>query len=372
MAECNIIMADTSDNRSVIVCELLCYLKCKLSSVKLMSIVGDFYSAEDITLAKEHLVDSVDKLGLEKWPKPAKRKNSENKSKTELNDIFNVFAFLDENLLLNKLPSFVAANVDNLPSSRLEEGDLRCVLNKLDYLDTKLDNSAVASAPVDILQKINDLKSMMGKLTNIENQLASLSSGQVERFTESKLLKDTSSNSVTTVTKAPGRSWAELVETPRHSYQSGGERTSVTAEMDTDGMDSEGYQRVLGKKRKRSPTVAAKPKDNLSVKAKIKPKTIVGSNTQCAIKAAREIRKSKIFYVSNIDKETGCEEFESWLKNCNIKVHNVFAAKTRFENSNAFRVNIDADDVNKFISECGPHLIIREWVFKPQPKLLVV
>ena len=109
-----------ADNKLMIECELLCYISCKfgkLSNARLMSIICDFYASEEITNAKKILVTCVDKLGLDKWIKPVNRKNKENKSKTEVNDILDVFAFVDEGLAMNKLPKYVAANVDNLPSA---------------------------------------------------------------------------------------------------------------------------------------------------------------------------------------------------------------------------------------------------------------
>jgi hypothetical protein len=382
MAECNNIadnnIADITDNSlAMIGCELLCYMKCKfgkLSNVKLMSIINDFYSSDDITRAKEIIVDSVDNLGIDKWPKPAKRKNNENKSKTEVNDIFNVFAFVDENLLMDKLPKFVAINVDNLPSARLEEGDLRCVLNKLDLLDTKLDTFSASITPSSTSLQPDDLKSVMGKLTNIESQIVSRASEAV-RPTFPRQVSATSRQPVQAGVKPPVRTWAELVE-PASGYRNG-ERASVTTGIDTDGNDSDmGYQLVShGKRRRHSPTSNSPLVNPATIanptKSKSKPKTLIGSNSQCTIKAARELRKNKIFYVCNVAKETDSEALKNWLTSCCIKVNNVFVAKTKFEDSNAFRVNIDADHADKFIAECGPHLIIREWVFKAQPKPLV-
>src|SRR5580692_3747958 len=134
-------MAASTEKR-FIVSELLCYCRWKfgkLSINSLKSIIFDFYSANDITAAKEILVDSVEELNIDKWPKPARRKVSENKTRVEVDDIIGVFTLLDESLSLDKLPSFVAVNVDNIPSNRIEEGDIRCILNKLDGMDNKLD-----------------------------------------------------------------------------------------------------------------------------------------------------------------------------------------------------------------------------------------
>jgi hypothetical protein len=97
-----------------------------------------------------------------------------------------------------------------------------------------------------------------------------------------------------------------------------------------------------------------------------KPKTVVGSSTTCSLKAAKELFKKRIFCVSNLSASTTTEEIKSYIESCNIKVFNVFVAKTKFEDSSAFRVSIDASDTEKFVANdiWASHIIIREWVFK--------
>src|SRR2546426_448482 len=103
----------------LIISEFLCYLTCKYSktAAKMLKLVlNDFYSSDDISVAKELLIDSVDKICTDKWPRPPRRKQGDNKSRTEIEDIFGVLDYMDENLLISKLPTFVVKNVDNVPS----------------------------------------------------------------------------------------------------------------------------------------------------------------------------------------------------------------------------------------------------------------
>ena len=62
--------------------------------------------------------------------------------------------------MLTRMPKIVAANVDNLPTTRLEEGDLRCVLNKLDQLDVKLDKLE----KFDVLTRISNIDNKTDRL----------------------------------------------------------------------------------------------------------------------------------------------------------------------------------------------------------------
>ena len=65
-----------------------------------------------------------------------------------------------------------------------------------------------------------------------------------------------------------------------------------------------------------------------------------------------------------------CEQLTEYLNGANILVNNVFVAKSKFENSKSFRVNINESDVSRFTSSelWAPNIIIRDWVFKGPPK----
>jgi len=93
---------------------------------------------------------------------------------------------------------------------------------------------------------------------------------------------------------------------------------------------------------------------------------IIGSNAACALRAAKELRKNRIFCVSNLSTDTSIDQILKYLTDNSIKVNSVFPAKTKFANSNGFRVNIDASDVDKFTSKdlWTSYIVVREWVFK--------
>ena len=92
-------------NRPLIVSDLLCYAFNKISRVAnkpLKSTLIDFYSVEDIANAKEILYVEMDKIFVDKWSKPARRrKDSVNRSTTEIDDILNMLTTADENKMLD-------------------------------------------------------------------------------------------------------------------------------------------------------------------------------------------------------------------------------------------------------------------------------
>lgn len=353
-------METSSKAASIVICEPLCYISCKfgkLSNVRLSSILNDFYSSENISEAKKLLVTSIDSLGIETWVKPRNRIQNENKSKIEITDILNAYAFADENMLLNKLPKFVAANVDNLPTTRLEEGDLRCVLNRLEELDVKLD-------------KLDKSDNVISRISSMDNKIDRLSKPLgvgLHNVDKSRLCNSRMSDVPSAIGLTSGKSWADVTATPptaTRNTSSGRDTTYADTDTDDNGREAGMVRLGLHKRPRSSPGQQQPPKRQPVVKK------IIGSNTStCTLKAAKEFKKNKIFCVSNLSTEVTCEQLLQWLNSCNIKVHNIFTAKTKYAESNAFRVNIDTDDVEKFMTNdvWAPNIVIREWVFKPKP-----
>ena len=88
----------------------------------------------------------------EKWPRPTKPRESDLNARAakDVKDILNLWGYLDDNKLLDRIPTFVAADLMFVPSVKLEDGDIRFLYNKLDELEYTIDG----------LQKtINDMRS---------------------------------------------------------------------------------------------------------------------------------------------------------------------------------------------------------------------
>lgn len=335
--------------KKMIVCELLCYLRAKLSrlpSVTLKNVINDFYSSEQVSEAKEILVNSIDGLNLDKWPKPVRRKQTENKTKMEVDDIFNVFSYLDENLLLDKLPMYVTVNIDNIPSSKIEEGDMRCVLNKLDNVEKRVEE--------------------LGKLYVKPN-----CSNHNTTSHHADNLSATVNFTPTHTTKALTNSWADILSIPQDLQASGKAVGGTDVDLDSQPEMDTDYTVVSGRKRRPAASASVLVQNSDSRFSQIRrAKVTIGSNTTCALKAAKDLKKNRVFCVSNVSSNTSDSELKSWLESCNIRVNNIFSAKTKFTNTASFRVNINADDAEKFMADStwGSSIIIRDWVFKQATK----
>jgi hypothetical protein len=128
--------------RQLILSDPLCFIVNKLGNIPLKPLkktLIDFYSAEDISRAKSQLMKDVESMNLsDKPPHVSNRRENENRQVRETDDIFTLITFLDEHKLVESLPIYVTDRPDNMPTSRLFDGDLSFLSMRLDKLDTIL------------------------------------------------------------------------------------------------------------------------------------------------------------------------------------------------------------------------------------------
>ena len=127
---------------SYVVSDLLCFLTYyvkKLSIKPIKSMIHDFYTPGVVSAAKERLVGDAASLNERNTPRLAQRRaNSENKTKLEIDDIFTLYSFIDENGLCNRLPRYVSNNPEQLPQLNIEKGDITLLINKMESLEAQL------------------------------------------------------------------------------------------------------------------------------------------------------------------------------------------------------------------------------------------
>ena len=129
-------------DRQFVVCPLLCFLVNKfgrLDSRQLKSLVAEFYTLEEIVAAKEQLINDVSGPDFIDIIPRLPNRHGEGRHAREVNDIFTVFNILDERKLLCELPKYVVDKTDVMPSARLMEGDLKCLIFLFEKLEGKVD-----------------------------------------------------------------------------------------------------------------------------------------------------------------------------------------------------------------------------------------
>ena len=125
---------------NVFVCEVLCFLINKLGKVpikNLKEVMMNFYELDEFVAAKELLHDELTKLNLEGLSRLTRRQG-DNRKQRELDDLVQYATRADEAGLLSSLPTFVAANLDQVPSIKPKEMDLRLLMRILFVLESSV------------------------------------------------------------------------------------------------------------------------------------------------------------------------------------------------------------------------------------------
>jgi len=125
---------------NVFVCEVLCFLINKLGKVpikNLKEVMMNFYELDEFVAAKELLHDELTKLNLEGLSRLTRRQG-DNRKQRELDDLVQYATRADEAGLLSSLPTFVAANLDRVPSIKPEEMDMCLLMRKLFALESSV------------------------------------------------------------------------------------------------------------------------------------------------------------------------------------------------------------------------------------------
>ena len=107
----------------------------KYGNKQLKSAILDFYTFDDIYLAKQHLLSAVEQWKADiNLPHIAVRREGEQRNVKSLDDIITIITCLDENLKLDYLPKYVAESPDVMPSMRIYDSDLIPLTSAIDNL----------------------------------------------------------------------------------------------------------------------------------------------------------------------------------------------------------------------------------------------
>jgi len=124
-----------ADKQQLALCEPLCFIRSKIGKIDLKTlknVVKDYYGVLEVSAAKAKLLEDIEKLQLTlKIPHVASRRDGPNRFSNEVDDIFSLIQFVDENKLFDSLPIYVTDNPDHMPSMRLFDGDLSFIVKRL-------------------------------------------------------------------------------------------------------------------------------------------------------------------------------------------------------------------------------------------------
>ena len=412
---------------TLVLCKPLCFLVTKLAKLEqkvIRTALLDYYNATEITEAKMQLLQDVASLKLSRSsPHTPQRRDGENRSVLEIDDIFKVIVFLDELKLLDQLLKYVTDNPDAMPSIRLFEGDLSHIISRMDRIENRLDNkitgiySSVAAIAHDIGVINNDIHSASIQnwpaLSN-QHQQPSIHPPGVSHI---NLEKPTLTSAVThggegakNSNKASGvykqrpqhgnegivnrdSTWSARCSTPtnRSTQHSVPHIVRNVPTMSSDSELSDHRQESaddrpytvqrIGKKRLRSPR---QDEGGQVTNVTRRGPLIIGASTPSKqtssnIKAANKptVPRKSIFCIGNVDTSCSVEDLCEHVTAMSVRVISCFEAKPRRRRTDneyeeivdrrAFRLCINSDDVNNMLdpSKWPAHVYIAEWFFKP-------
>ena len=414
-------LAKMATTRNLVVCNCLCFIVNKLGKTakkSLKSLIVEFYSNELIITAKRLLLDIIDISDITHFPKSIRRRrDSTSSASTEFDDIIAILMFLDENGHMEKLPMFVADNPNNIPSSKMVEGDLDLLWTRLDRLEAYIKQvcdqslssfNAVQEMSANFIHSRYNSRPVIRPKGGIDIHTAGLASihsaesrptdptgmQSSEIETDNLFIEPQPTDTMTRET------WYAMSKTPTASES-----------------ENDGYTVKLGKK-KRSADAAnispidsvltrpnnIKPKRNHAVpikasyaqtvghpivsdpvqisNAKIptrpaesRPKSttgkVIGNATSGLIKAAAsDINRPKIeksvFGVYNVDNEYDVNDIRKQCKHLNIRVLFCFDVTQEGHKSKTFKVGIDKRHYNIFKDKGSwpSRIEVRDWHYK--------
>ena len=129
----------------------------------LKNAVLDFYSVAELADAKRQLLEDASKLDTVcVIPHVPERREGELRATRIVDDIFVVLAWLDENLLMNLLPTYVADSPDAMPSTRLYDGDLAVLMKLLEKMGGQFGEFGSKLAAI-----FNDMQALRSTVTSL-------------------------------------------------------------------------------------------------------------------------------------------------------------------------------------------------------------
>ena len=126
----------------------------------MFSTLSDFYTTLDLVAAKNQLLKDTEKAGLSEILPRYPVRQGVNHVDQVINDIVDIFARLDEHKKIDDLPQYVCSNSESIPSIKLDDGDLRFMINKIDKMEVVIGNmhasiNAVYALLSTIEKKVN-------------------------------------------------------------------------------------------------------------------------------------------------------------------------------------------------------------------------
>jgi hypothetical protein len=175
-----------AEARTVAISEPLCFIRNRISKLtfnEIKQILTDFYNVDQLTVSKKRLADDIERLCIDGWRRPPSRLDGVNKVKNEVEDLLQMFTFVDEKGRMDDLPIYVCEDVDRLPTARWSDGEFKMLIEKLNKV--QLEN-------IELRKEINTILFVHSEKVNsvISDTFADLSAWRKSIDTKLDILND--------------------------------------------------------------------------------------------------------------------------------------------------------------------------------------
>jgi hypothetical protein len=359
-------MASVTVTMPLCVNELLCYLTAhhgKATSKQLKTVLSNFYNEDEIQQAKEQLMKDVETVSPNLLHRIPKRKG-ENRSKMNVDDILDIYAVVDENVLVLQLPKYAAVDLFRLPDVKLEDIDIYNMAIKLEKLENKVHGleGIINSRTIEVLLEDQDntalLKPQLG-----HNSLASMQNRETRHEqpdiqVASSLSND---NAVNPSQRSADNSWVVVARKNQRMM------TDVT-------FGGEGRRNPNGPTGGSGRLIKRAAQPAQSGRQLKRSEKIFGENTQpCAgaIRPVVPLTRKAVFHVDNISDDCTPEELTCYLNKNDIGVLTCFRVKSWVKCESglpiaAYRVCVDAKFRDSILSPLlwPSGVTVRDWQFQ--------
>ena len=162
MAECK---------QTLVICAPLCFVFSKLNrldNAKIKSVLSDFFSLDDLCDAKRRLISDAELIRADNLPRFSNRRDSDGRLRLvkEVDDILSLSITLDEKKLLSELPRYVVDNTDCIPTMKIEDGDLKLIVKKMEKMEESLTH---LRACINMLHNTGETRSTVTDTAGVTN-----------------------------------------------------------------------------------------------------------------------------------------------------------------------------------------------------------
>ena len=345
---------------NVTVSEVLCFIANKfsvLTKLQLKSILVGFYTEEELIVAKDGLFASSAKLNVDGLPRPVKRARGDNRAKLTADDLLDLYMCLDEKGCLDRLPTYVARNLERVPSVKLEDMELYCVSQKLESLDKRL--SAVESVNAKLDRVMVQLDTQQANITDVVEKVSSAATfkdacSQLDRV---MVQLDTQQANITDVVEKVS-SAATFKDACGQLDHHPTEAASALVVVDTDKADSGGWHTVHRK------SDGARNSRRQAIRVR-------GTKVGITDDAVKAIPRKPVLaaFVSRLHRDTTDEELTTYLTREGMKgvvCRRLEPKDGQTFRTSAFYVSCCVESAELFYNEeCWPAGVeLRDWVYK--------